>query len=184
MINDLDVVPIGYPETPNIVVGFGASFGYKGLDFSFFFQGAAQSSFFIDSKKTSPFINMKSDQAIGKNSNNAMLQAWADSYWSESNRNSYALWPRLSAELIENNQRRSTWYLRDGSYLRLKSLEIGYTLPENLTKKFHMSGLRFYLSGLNLFTLSKFKLWDPEMGSNGLGYPIQRVYNIGINVNF
>lgn len=184
VINDLDVVPIGYPEIPNIVVGFGASFGYKGFDFSFFFQGAAQSSFFIDSKKTSPFINMKSDQVIGKNSNNAMLQAWADSHWSESNRNSYALWPRLSDELIENNQRRSTWYLYDGSYLRLKSLEIGYTLPGNLTKKFRMSELRFYLSGLNLFTLSKFKLWDPEMGSNGLGYPIQRVYNIGINVNF
>ena len=113
VINDLDVVPIGYPTTPKIVVGFGASFGYKGLDFSFFFQGATQTSFFIDSKNTSPFINMKTG---GKNSNNAMLQAWADNYWSEGNRNSYAQWPRLSNELINNNQQRSTWYLRDGSY--------------------------------------------------------------------
>ncbi|MGM9747849.1 MAG: TonB-dependent receptor domain-containing protein, partial [Candidatus Cryptobacteroides sp.] len=184
IINDLDIVPIGYPSTPNIVFGFGASLGFKGIDFSFFFQGATQTSFFIDSKKTAPFINMKSDSAIGKNSNNAMLKAWADDYWSESNRNCYAQWPRLSDELVTNNQQLSTWYLRDGSYLRLKSLEIGYTLPYRWTKNIKMEAFRIYLSGLNLFTISKFKLWDPEMGSNGLGYPIQRVFNLGLNVNF
>lgn len=180
VINSLDNVAIGYPTTPNIIYGFGASFGYKGLDFSFFFQGAAQSSFFIDTKATSPFI----DSDGGLVSNNAVLQSWADNYWSESNRNSYAIWPRLSDQIIENNTQQSTWFMRDGTYLRLKSAELGYTIPSKIMNKVGFESLRVYLSGLNLFTFSKFKMWDTEMGGNGLGYPIQRVFNVGLNVNF
>lgn len=184
VINELDIVPIGYPTTPNIVYGFGLSMGYKALDFSFFLQGAAQSSFFIDQNASAPFVNLKSNDLDKKDSNQAMLQAWADSYWSETNRNSYALWPRLSDYIVENNNQPSTWFLRDGTYLRLKSAELGYTLPTQLTRKMGLSNFRLYLSGLNLFTISKFKMWDTEMGGNGLGYPIQRVFNIGVNVNF
>ena len=113
-----------------------------------------------------------------------MLQVWADDYWSETNRNPYAQWPRLSTTLINNNNKGSTWWPRDGTYLRLKSVELGYTLPKKWVNKLHMESFRFYLNGLNLLTFSKFKLWDPEMGGNGLGYPIQQVYNIGFNVNF
>ena len=74
--------------------------------------------------------------------------------------------------------------MQDASFLRLKSVELGYTVPDNLSKKLKMSAMRFYVSGTNLFAWSRFKLWDPEMAGNGLGYPIQRVINVGINVGF
>jgi len=175
-----DEVPIGYPTTPEIIYGFGVSSTYKNFDLSFFFQGSARSSFFIDAYRTSPFIDT-SGSAIG---NNALLSAWANDHWSENNRNLYAAWPRLSDQLIDNNNRNSTWWLRDGGFLRLKSLEIGYSIsPENF-EKIKLESFRIYLSGTNLLTFSKFKIWDVEMGGNGLGYPIQRGVNFGINMNF
>lgn len=184
MINSQDCVPIGYPTIPNYVFGFGLSTGIKGFDFSFFFQGATQCSFFIDPRATAPFVDTRQGIFGGRVANNAMMQAWADDYWSESNRNSYAQWPRLAPETVDNNIQRSTWWMRDGAYLRLKSVEIGYTLPKSWTKKAHIEGVRIYFSGLNLLTFSNFKIWDTEMGSNGLNYPIQKVYNVGLNVNF
>ena len=74
--------------------------------------------------------------------------------------------------------------MRDGSFLRLKQVEFGYTLPGKFNRKIGMSSLRFYLSGSNLLCFSNFKLWDPEMAGDGLGYPVQRVFNLGVNVNF
>lgn len=179
LINNEDNVPIGYSSTPNIMYGFGASLGYKGFDFSFFFQGSAESSFFIDLNASSPFLNNS-----GKDGNNAMMKVWADDYWSETNRNSYAKWPRLSADRVENNMQQSTWFMHDGSYIRLKSVELGYTVPSNFTKKIGLQQFRVYFSGMNLLTFSKFRQWDVEMGGNGLGYPIQQVFNVGLNVNF
>jgi hypothetical protein len=113
-----------------------------------------------------------------------LLKAIADSHWSEANRDVYAMWPRLSPTVITNNNRTSTWLMRDGSFLRLKSVEFGYTLPEQIASRMYMSNLRIYFSGTNLLTFSKFKLWDPEMGGNGLGYPVQRVFNLGIQLGF
>lgn len=175
IIDSHDVVPIGYSNVPQIEGGFGMSLGFYGFDFNFFLMGASRVSFLIDptSNGTAPFID-----------NHACMQAWADSHWSESNRNPYALWPRLSDTARPNNEQASTWWLRDGSYLRLKSLELGYTIPEKLTKKLAIERFRIYVSGLNLFTLSKFDLWDVEMGSSGFNYPIQRVFNVGLNFNF
>ena len=175
-----DEVPIGYPSTPEIIYGFGISSSYKNLDLSFFFQGSARSSFFIDAYRTSPFIDT-SGSAIG---NNALLTAWANDYWSEDNRNLYASWPRLSDQLVDNNNRNSTWWLRDGGFLRLKSIEIGYSFKTEKFSKVKLDALRLYLSGTNLLTFSKFKIWDVEMGGNGLGYPIQKGVNFGINMNF
>jgi len=63
-------------------------------------------------------------------------------------------------------------------------VELGYSLPQNLYKRFGIEFMRLYASGTNLLTFSKFKLWDPEMGGNGLGYPVQRVLNAGIQVSF
>jgi hypothetical protein len=74
--------------------------------------------------------------------------------------------------------------MRDGSFLRLKQVEIGYSIPGKWQEKLYLSNLRFYVSGTNLFLLSKFKLWDVEMAGNGLGYPIQRVFNVGLNLTF
>ncbi|WP_417140606.1 SusC/RagA family TonB-linked outer membrane protein, partial [Phocaeicola coprocola] len=181
-ITEADKVPIGYPTTPEITYGFGLSAGYKGWDLSAFFQGNARTSFWIDPNRISPFIDTDDDG--GTHSQNALLKVIADSHWSEVNRDIYAFWPRLANESIVNNTQSSTWWMQDGSFMRLKSLELGYTLPEKWTRKAHISNVRIYLNGTNLLTFSKFKLWDPEMGGNGLGYPIQRVYNIGLSVNF
>jgi TonB-linked SusC/RagA family outer membrane protein len=190
-ITELDMVPIGYPTSPEIVYGFGLSGGWKNLDLSFFFQGLARESFWIalenrytvdtssnlfklESTGTAPFIY----------SSSALLDAYARDHWSEDNRNIYALWPRLSDTYITNNLQPSTWWMRDGSFLRLKSLEVGYTLPAKWLSPVHVSNLRLYFSGTNLLTFSKFKMWDPEMGGNGLGYPVQKVYNFGLQLGF
>jgi hypothetical protein len=159
--------------TPEIIYGFGLSTGYKSWDLSFFFQGSARSSFWIDASSTTPFVG-----------DNALLQVYADSYWSESNRDVYSLWPRLSDEHEANNLVRNTWFMQDGSFLRLKSAEFGYTIPPTLYSRYGVEDLRIYFSGTNLLTFSRFKMWDPEMGGNGLGYPVQRVLNAGIQVSF
>lgn len=172
-ITPADMVPIGYPTTPEIIYGFGFSAGYKGLDASVFFQGLANESFWIDPRATAPFQNQTQ-----------LLKVYADSHWSEDNQNMYALWPRLSPNLNQNNIQSSTWFMRDGSFLRLKQVEIGYTVPGNWQKKLHLNQLRFYVSGTNLLLFSKFKLWDVEMAGNGFGYPIQRVVNFGLNLTF
>ena len=185
VINNQDFVPIGISSTPEIVYGFGISVGWKGLDLSCFFQGATRVSFFVNSKATNPFMPMDFGGTFdGRTNINGMMQAVADSYWSETNRNIYATFPRLSTTDIWNNNQASTWWLRDGSYLRLKTLEVGYTLPEKWTSKIHISKLRVYASGINLFSWSRFKMWDVEMGNDGMQYPIQAVYNLGLNINF
>lgn len=175
VINSDDIVPIGHPVIPEIIFGTGFSFGYKAFDLSCFFQGSMRSSFFISPADITPFLN---------NGQRALLKYIADDHWSENNRNIYAFWPRLSAYQVPNNNAQSTHWLRDGSFLRLKTAEVGFTLPENFTRKFHVSMLRIYLSGSNLLHWSTFKMWDPEMAGNGLGYPVQRVFNLGININF
>ncbi|WP_416188624.1 SusC/RagA family TonB-linked outer membrane protein [Proteiniphilum sp.] len=181
-ISELDKVPIGFPSTPEINYGFGLTVGYKGIDASFFFQGSARQSFWIDLYNTTPFLDSDADD--GRVGQNAILKAFADSYWSENNRDPYALWPRLANYQVENNNQTSTWFMQDASFLRLKSVELGYTVPENTRKKMKMANLRVYVSGTNLFSWSRFRLWDPEMAGNGLGYPIQRVINVGLNIGF
>lgn len=172
-IDDSDMVPIGFPTVPEIVYGFGASLGYKNVDFSFFFQGSGRSSFFIDPTTISPFVKERN-----------ALQIIADNHWSDENPDPNAFWPRMSVNAVANNEKASTWWLRDGSFLRLKSVELGYSLPEKLLGKMNIEKARFYASGTNLLVFSKFKLWDPEMGGKGLGYPPQRIINIGLNFNF
>jgi len=185
-ITPLDKVFMGFPTSPEIVYGFGFSSGYKGWDFSCFFQGLGRESFWIDPQATSPFADYhpNPDPEPGRMINNALLKAYADSHWSEDNRNIYALWPRLSPTLNENNDQSSTWFMRDGSFMRLKSLEFGYSVPSKIISKIKISNLRLYFNGTNLLTFSKFKLWDPEMGGNGLGYPIQKVFNVGLQLSF
>ncbi|MDR1274735.1 MAG: TonB-dependent receptor [Odoribacteraceae bacterium] len=173
IINAADGVQVGFPTTPEINYGFGFSYGRGGWDLSAFFQGSARSSFWIDPDATAPFVG-----------NRALLRVYADDHWSEEDRNLYALWPRLSNEVVANNTQLNTWFMRNGAFLRLKSAEIGYTLPDRLSKRMFLEKARIYLSGTNLLSLSKFKLWDVEMAGNGLGYPLQRVYNLGLNVNF
>jgi TonB-linked SusC/RagA family outer membrane protein len=196
-ITTSDVVPIGYPQVPEIIYGFGFSVGYKNFDISAFFQGSARSSFVINSADISPFYLVNGYQEktkLNTGNQSGLLSSIANDHWSEDRRNPYAFWPRLSTEIQANNNQiiennipitpTSTWWLRDGSFLRLKSAEIGYNFTKKQLKSIHLNSARIYVNGLNLITLSSFKLWDPEMGTSGLGYPIQKVFNLGLRVEF
>lgn len=164
IININDRVYMGYPEDPEIVYGFGPSMKYKNWDFSFFFQGAARTS-----------ILMSGFHPFGKNATRGVMKFIADDYWSESNPNPNAAYPRLTRDTNANNTVNSSYWLRNGAFLKLKNAEIGYTF-----KMF-----RAYLNGSNLLTFSPFKHWDPEMGGgSGMKYPTQRVFNIGIQFTF
>ena len=164
IINTNDRVYMGYPEDPEIVYGFGPSMKYKNWDFSFFFQGAARTS-----------ILMSGFHPFGKNATRGVMKFIADDYWSESNPNPNAAYPRLTRDTNANNTVNSSYWLRNGAFLKLKNAEIGYTF-----KMF-----RAYLNGSNLLTFSPFEHWDPEMGGgSGMKYPTQRVFNIGIQFTF
>jgi TonB-linked SusC/RagA family outer membrane protein len=180
VVNANDEVPVGFPTVPEIQYGFGLSMGYKNLDFSFFMQGNARVSFFIhpgvgdsDHKEEgiAPFVNQRN-----------ALPVIARDYWSEINPNPHAFWPRLSTNPVENNMRQSSWWLRNSSFMRLKNVEIGYSLPG--VEKIKIKSSRIYISGENLFVISPFKLWDPEMGRKGVGYPPNRRVNIGLQLSF
>lgn len=175
VINTDDIVPIGFPTVPEIIYGIGFTVGYGAFDLSCFFQGSAESSFFISPSDITPFINQ---------GQRGLLKSIANDHWSENNRDIYAFWPRLSASAIENNDVASTHWLRNGQFVRFKSAELGYTLPKALTTRIFIQNLRVYASALNLFVWSKFKMWDPEMAGDGLGYPIQRVINVGVKADF
>jgi hypothetical protein len=84
---------------------------------------------------------------------------------------------------MANNTVQSTFWMRNGSLLQLKQVELGYTFNKKLTQRYKFKNLRIYASATNLLRFSSFKLWDPEMGGNALNYPLQRVFNIGINAN-
>jgi len=181
VINSLDEAPIGKPTVPEINYGFGASMRYKSFDLSFFISGSAKSSFWINPSRMTPFVQYTSN---GKILERNLAKFIADDYWSEETQNPKAAWPRLSNYNIDNNNVTSTYYMRNGSYMRLKSVEIGYSFPKSLVSRAHIKNARLYLSGTNLLLLSHFDTWDIEMGGNGLGYPLQRVINLGINITF
>ncbi|MCD7926912.1 MAG: TonB-dependent receptor [Bacteroides sp.] len=162
-IDENDMTYIGQPEIPQISYGFGASVNYKGWDASFFFQGVAKRSIMLNG--IAPFAG----------DSQGVLQWVADNYWNEDNPNPNAEYPRLTNGINQNSTVASTYWLRDGSYIRLKSVELGYTY------KF----ARVYLSGQNLLTFSKFKIWDPELyTSNGLKYPTQKTVTVGVQFTF
>lgn len=162
-IDNNDQVALGYPTVPQIVYGFGPTVIYKNWDFGIYFQGVARTS-----------LMMSGFHPFGRNYYANVPQWIVDSHWSPDNQNIYADYPRLTQDTHGNNTAKSSYWLRDASFLKVKNLEIGYKLK----------GMRIYLSASNLYTFAKFKHWDPEMGGgNGLKYPTQRVINIGFNMN-
>jgi TonB-linked SusC/RagA family outer membrane protein len=159
-----DRVPLGFPTVPEIVYGFGPSIQWKKWDFSFFFQGVANTS-----------LMMSDFHPFGTQYNRNVLQFVADDYWSETNQNINAKYPRLTKYNNNHNNQTSDFWLRNAAFLKLKNAEIGYSFKN----------MRIYISGTNLLTFSPFKYWDPEMGGGkGLSYPTQRVYNIGFQMTF
>lgn len=166
IIDDNDMCWTGNPTVPEIIYGFGFSLKYKGFDCSAFFQGQGKVS--INMYNYHPF-------ATAATPGSGLMQWIADEHWSEDDPNPKALYPRLSPLWNNNNTKASTLYVRNGKMLRLKTAEIGYTYKK----------MRVYVSGTNLLTFAPFKYWDPEKGSgNGLGYPLQRTYNLGFQFNF
>lgn len=180
-IDEADKAYIGFPQSPEVVYGFGFSSSYKGFDLSAFFTGQDRMTFFIDPTKVSPFVPSNQQYILG---NTQLLKDFADNHWSPENQNLYALYPRLAVNSadLENNAQTSTWWMRNGRLLRLKSVELGYTLPQRISGKMKLNSCRIYFNGLNLLTWSPFKLWDAEQGGNGFAYPIQKVFNVGLNV--
>lgn len=165
-IDDDDQMWIDKTTTPELSYGFGFSLQYKSFDVSAFFQGLGRRSLLMYDNH--PF-------STATDPGNGLMMYHAEDHWSESNPNPNASYPRLSDRWNVNNTVNSTLYLRNAAFLRLKTAEIGYTWKM----------MRVYLSGTNLLTFSKFKYWDPEKGSgNGLTYPLQRTFNIGIQFNY
>ena len=179
VVNNNDRVAMGYPTSPEIQYGFGLSGGYKKFDVSFFFQGNGRVSMFINpgsgggsdgTEGIAPFVN-----------NRNALPFIADDYWSETDPDPYSFWPRLSTTTINNNLQQSSWWLRDVSFLRLKTVEFGYNFSVPSLK---LQNCRLYVSGENLLVVSPFKLWDPEMGRKGIGYPPNKRINFGLKLDF
>jgi TonB-linked SusC/RagA family outer membrane protein len=186
IVNENDKVAVGYTNLPEIVYGFGATAQWNGFDFNLFFQGVDHTSFMLDgSTLRSPFSSGNMERsAINKD---LYGKVWMSTHTEEQNEG--VIYPRLSnggdGPGSSNNSQASTWWLRDGSFIRLKNLEIGYSLPKTVIGRSFIKKLRFYVSGTNLLTFSPFKLWDPEKGnSDGSGYPLNRVMTIGFNANF
>ena len=184
VIDEGDYVAIGATTVPSLIYGAGIAFNWKGLELNLHFQGAGKSSFFINGPSVYAFSN-------GAQGNILKAIAESDRWIDESisgtsaTMNPDAEYPRLSFGGNENNYRPSTFWLRDGSYLRLKTLELAYTLPKKYSNAAKMSDVRFFLMGSNLLTFSKFKLWDPELGSSdGAAYPLSKSVTLGVNIKF
>lgn len=182
VIDDNDLVFMGNPKTPQILFGFGLSSGYKKWDLSLFFQGVGKTSIMMGG-----FWPFDMGDTSGNEQRNVLTFVERDR-WTKQNPDPYARFPRLSDQKSNNNNQPSTYWLRDGSYLRLQTAEIGYNINTKKIQKSNIESLRFYLSGINLLTLSPFKDWDPAMGGaqggNAMGYPIQKVMALGMQMKF
>ncbi|MDR0729955.1 MAG: TonB-dependent receptor [Prevotellaceae bacterium] len=176
-INALDGGYIDGTEIPRMVLGFGANMNWKNIDFGFFFQGVGDAWRIIGGN--SYFIPGGGQGALGN-----AYDTYTDA-WTEENPSQDVFWPRLSYSESINNTVASTWWKKDMSFLRLKTVELGYSLPEKISRKIHLQTIRFYISGNNLCYFSKFKLWDPELNTNtGLKYPGMKSIMLGINLHF
>ncbi|MGM0530194.1 MAG: SusC/RagA family TonB-linked outer membrane protein [Bacteroidota bacterium] len=178
VINDLDRTAIGGTEDPKIVYGFGANLQYKDLDFGFFLQGNAETYRMIGDG-TSYFIPGSGGGALGNFYSNV------DDRWTVDDPQQDVFWPRLADYVHSNNTQQSDWWLRDMSMLRVKNVELGYSLPEQLISRAAMKSARLFVRGDNIMTFSDFDLWDPEGGTNtGFRYPIMKSISFGANIRF
>jgi len=183
VINDGDRTAIGATRRPNLIYGFGSSFYWKGLNISFHLQGAGKSTFFTYGKTVYAFSEGEWGQLMkGALGDNRWISA--DISGDPSTENPNASYPRLSFGPNPNNFRESTFWLRNGQYMRLKTIDIGYSLPKSVANRIRTNNIRIFLVGNNLMTWSTFKLWDPEMATpRGEDYPLPKSVTLGVNVN-
>ena len=186
VVNSGDICAIGATSTPNLIYGLGASAEWKGFDINVLFQGAGKSTFLIYGKCVYAF----SEDQWGNIFEGMLDNRWVDAETAaqlgiEANEDPNATYPRLSYGGNSNNYQASTYWLRDGRYLRLKNVDLGYTLPKNIVNRMHVNNLRLYVSGTNLLLLySKFNTWDPEsLQPRGEEYPITKAVTVGLQLN-
>lgn len=178
IVDASDEIAIGFPAVPQINYGFGLNAQWNGFDASVFFQGIGRTSLFIGGGSIYGFSS-------GSLTRSAINEDVYFNRWTEENPDPNAKYPRLDIQNNQNNNRNSTFRMHDASFIRLKNAEIGYTLPRTITENFYVSNLRVYMSGVNLLTFSKFKLWDPERGGGeGAAYPPNKMFTLGLNIYF
>jgi TonB-linked SusC/RagA family outer membrane protein len=189
VIDAYDARRLGKSPFPSWLYGAGFSMAYKKFDLSLFFQGVgdvgimANGSLIPGNGAGVNGVGVVPFSGLGQYPNNTMTQVL--DRWTIDNPRQDAYYPRLSAgSLSDNNYLNSTHWLKDGSYIRLKQASLGYTLTSEKMKKAGAPVLYFYASGQNLLTFSKFKIWDPELGSNGAKYPITRMMTFGMRAQF
>lgn len=178
--DDSDRTFIGDPN-PDLIYGFNIGFSYKSFDVSMAFQGTLGNDIWNTSKGLLASAGRQ----------NALADAYTKAWTKEGD--THAMYPRITNSDTNNNMRNSSFYVEDGSYLRLQNMQIGYTLPSSISKKSKLfSSCRFYVSAQNLFTLTGYSGLDPELGiSNPLDmgvdstrYPSSRSFSLGVNLQF
>lgn len=179
-IDAYDQIYISRGDVPTTVYGFGFTVGWKDLSVGMMFQGVAGAERVLNGSSINPFNG-------GGGSGN--LYSNIGDRWTEENPDQNAFYPRLSygSETTSNinNFQKSTWWVRNMNFLRLKTLQVSYNLPKPWVNKVHLKNAAVYVMGTNLFTLSRFKLWDPELNTdNGASYPNTTSYSVGINFTF
>ena len=176
IIDQNDQQPLGYTDNPEITYSLNTSLHWKGLDFSMLWTGADH---------TSRALNGYFRDQFGSTNTSALAQWVADNSWTEDNPN--AILPRISfVNRVHNNRDSSAWLI-NSRYIRLKNVEIGYTFNKPKAMPF-FNYIRLSVSGQNLLTFSRFDGNDPEAPGSGLDYgmryPMTRVVNMGVQVNF
>ena len=172
-IDDNDRTYLGDPN-PSYIFAMNNTLSYKGIDFSVFVQGVA------DNKIYNANRIWQEGMAVAQNQTAAVLNRWTDKGTSNT-------MPRAVFNDPNKNTRVSNRFIEDGSYLRIKNVTIGYTLPKSIANKAKLSSARIYLSGQNLLTFTRYTGFDPEVGINGIDlsvYPVTRTISAGINLNF
>ena len=176
VIDAYDKAPIGWGSTPEIMYGFGVNLSWKGIALSAMFQGAAHVDMLVIGEGVTPF-------QYGMSRGNLLSNI--DDRWTEDNPRQDVFYPRLTPGTTNMNYEASTWWLKRADYLRLKNLQLSYTLPSRVCDKIKMDSFTVFLQGVNVFTLSSFDIWDVELGDGrGDTYPNISSYSIGLNFNF
>jgi len=176
-ITDDDRSFIGSPH-PDFTYGINLSAGYKGFDVSAFFQGSQGNDVYNQNKIFTDFPSF-----VNGNRSTRVLDSWTPS-------NTNPSLPALSATIQGNEANSNSFFVEDGSYLRMKNLQIGYTLPKDITSKYGIDSFRLYVQGSNLFTVSGYDGWDPEivsfdnltLGVDSGVVPQPRIMTLGINL--
>ncbi len=175
IIDENDVVYLGYSDLPEISYGATLALTYKGFDFNAFLLGQASRNVMLTSSHDA-FAFYNNGQAL-----ETALGRWA--YYPEQgiDTRESAIYPRLTASGSENNYRSSSFWMKNTSFLRLRNIEFGYSIPHTITDKLKLNSIRIYISGTNLLTFTPLEDYDPQVMT---GYPLAKSYNMGINLQF